>query len=373
MKREISVVLCPASFEKPRMSEASILPFADGRLFLAYTEYYGGDWEDGGPAHIMGRWSPDGGETWSEPFVVQENIGRLNCMEASLVALPSGRVLLSFLRKDRESVVDENRKRTEEGLLHIMVKHSDDGCATWSEPIDVSRGEGYWCGTNDRLLRLSSGRLLIPAARGFAHAWLSDDDGASWRLCRGPLPPDDVAEPVVAELADGSLRMFLRTRTGNIFVARSHDGGENWGELDKWGPAGAAAPCIVRRVPGSEDLLMVWDNHPIRTNFTAAVSRDGGRIWENYRILEEQRTWPLLLSHAYPSLAFSDGNAHLTYWETHWAGREKRLFHLVYRRLPISWFYEEIPRREPAFDVRRKISEVFYADTTFDGEKRPAA
>ncbi|MBT4815024.1 MAG: hypothetical protein HON70_04955, partial [Lentisphaerae bacterium] len=55
--------------------------------------------------------------------------------------------------------------------------------------------------------------------------------------------------------------------------------------------------------------------------------------------------WPIPRSHTYPSLAFLHGNAHLTYWETHSHPEAGRLFHLIYRRLPITWFYEKRPRR----------------------------
>lgn len=369
--KEISIVVCPASAEHCRQSEASILPFEDGRLLLAYTDFYAGEWEDQGPARIMGKWSPDEGETWSEPFLLQENIGQRNVMEASLLRLPSGRILLSFLRKDSQ--------RTEkiEGLLHLMVKHSDDDGKTWSEPQQVSQGEKYWCGCHDRLLRLSSGRLLISAAIAeHCHVWISDDDGTTWRLCKKPVEVEGVSkagEPTVVELAGGTVKMFIRNTSKFIFIAESGDGGESWEKLDKygkWGPYSTTAPCMVRRVPGSDDLLLIWNNCLVRTNLTAAISGDGGTVWENYRILEEQEGWPVPRSHSYPSLAFLNGNAHLTYWETHNYYKPSRLFHLVYRRLPITWFYERAVRRAPVYDLSTIVREVLYPDTIFDGEKR---
>lgn len=359
---ERSIVICPASEEHCRQTEASILPFDDGRLLLAYTDFYAGEWEDKGPARIMGKWSHDEGEIWSESFLMQENIGKLNVMEASLLRLPSGRILLSFLAKHTEKTKDC------EGLLHIMVKHSDDDGKTWSEPLQVSQGEKYWCGCYDRLLRLSSGRILIPAAVEHCHVWISDDEGETWRLCKKPIECGG-GEPVVVELSDHKLKMFMRTSKGNIFIAESIDGGETWGNLDDWGPYSADAPCMVRRVPGSDDLLIVLVNCSVRTNLTSAISSDGGKIWTHYRILEEQEGWPLPRSHCYPSLTFLNGNAHLTYWETHRYYKPERLFHLVYRRLPISWFYEQRDRREPVYNLHALIKDVYYPDTAFNGEK----
>ena len=89
--------------------------------------------------------------------------------------------------------------------------------------------------------------------------------------------------------------------------------------------------------------------------------------FEDYFILEEQEDWPISRSHAYPSLTFQNGNAHLTYWETHEHGEAERLFHLVYRRLSIAWFYKERPRRAPVYDVAR---DMLCAKTVYDGEER---
>ena len=367
---EISVVICPADVTHCRQTEASILPFDDGRLFLGYTDFYAGLWRDGGPGRIMGKWSHDEGETWSEPFLVQENIGKMNVMEASLLRLPSGRVLLSFMQKDSEG--DPHRGG---GVLHSLLKVSDDECATWSGITQITEGDEYWCSTNDRLLRLRNGRILLPSSvRALGcHVWLSDDDGLTWRRSTDVLPPPEghrYAEPTVVELADGTVAMFIRTSTGNIHIAHSLDSGDHWELHSNWGPAAPFAPCMVRRVPDSDDLLLIWTNHSIRSNLTAAVSRDRGETWDSFRLLEAQEDWPLGRSHTYPSLTFLHGNAHMTYWETHHHEQAGRLFHLVYRRLPISWFYERPSRRPPVYKTG---SEERDASTTFDGEQRTQA
>jgi len=95
---------------------------------------------------------------------------------------------------------------------------------------------------------------------------------------------------------------------------RSFDAGETWAvENTDWGPSSATAPCILRRVPESEDLLLIWNNNVQRSDLSSAISRDGGRVWENFRNLEPSEGWPLPRSHQYPSLTFLHGNAHLTY------------------------------------------------------------
>ena len=362
----ISTVVCPASAKHCRQTEASILPFEDGRLFLAYTDFYGSECKDAGAARIMGKWSGDEGVTWSAPFLVQENIGELNVMEASLLRLPSGRVLLSFMRKD-----SEGGGNLVGGRLHPMLKHSDDDCQTWSDLVQITEGDAYWCSTNDRLVRLQGGRILLPAREreSGSHVWLSDDDGATWRKSSGTVRAPEgerYAEPTVVELADTTVAMFLRTTTGNIHVAHSSDEGDTWALHSSSGPAAPFAPCMVKRLPGSDDLLLIWNNHSIRSNLTSAISRDDGETWQNLRLLEEQEGWPIPRSHTYPSLTFLNGNAHITYWETHAHPEARLLFHLIYRRLPITWFYEKRARRAAIY---APDTNELSATAVYDGEE----
>ena len=350
----ICTYLATATPEHSRQTEASIVKLQDGRLFLAWTDFTTGDWQDHGSARIMGRWSKDNGTTWSDPVLLQENIGRLNVMIASLLQLPSGRILLCFHRKDVEM--------TE---CHLMVKWSDDNGKTWTPPIQVTYGHpGYWCGTNDRFRQLKTGRVLLPAGN-FAGmtTFYSDDDGENWTYSKNWITPpagDRYAEPVAVELADGSVLMLIRTRSKYIKFARSTDGGESWTAWalpDSTLPPAPYSPCNCKRVPGSDDLLLIWNNNcGHRIPLTAAISPDGGRSWRHMRDLEPFLHIPPVNTYAYPSIAFEGGNVHITYWDTHSTQQEsadreaadiqsgqgvgQRLFHLKYRRLPLSWFYE---------------------------------
>jgi hypothetical protein len=94
-------------------------------------------------------------------------------------------------------------------------------------------------------------------------------------------------------------------------------------------------------VPGSDDLLLVWNNNRTRTPLTAAISSDSGETWRHFRNLEEMDGWPPRRSHTYPSITFFRGNVHLTYWEA--VPQTLPIYHvsLKYRRLPIGWFYEK--------------------------------
>jgi len=363
---ELGTIICPASAKHCRQSEASILALNDGRLLLAYTDFYGGNWHDEGSARIMGKTSLNEGETWSDSFVIQENIGKNNVMGASLLLLSSGRILLSFMCKDSEPT------QIHCGVLHSYLIHSDDNGASWSEPIKMTSGDRYWCSANDRLIQLKSGRILLPSGDGETGnlcCWLSDDSGNSWKKSKESILNDEdkrFAEPCLVELSSGELAMFIRTNTKNIHIAYSNDEGDSWELRNSWAPFSCESPCMVRRLPDSKDLLLIWNNSGIRNNFTAAISSDDGLNWQNYRLLEEQETWPMTRSHAYPSLVFHNQYAHISYWETHNYGKNHRLFHLIYRRLPIEWFYEKKTRRLPAYNPS---TEELSAKAIYNGEE----
>lgn len=369
--QEISIILCRADDQHPRRDMASILAFDDGRLLCAYGECYAGVEGDEGPAHIQGRWSHDDGMTWSDSFLIQKNIGKVCTIEPSLLRPPSGRILLSFIRVDRSHLEPGGN-----GIVQ-MVRWSDDDCRTWSKPIELNE----MCSDevcNDRLIRLSSGRIILPGSTVF----FSDDDGVTWKHSK----EDGGCEPSAAELADGSLLKLSRSGSAStdfrLTPTRSRDGGETWytDELD-WGPRSSNAPCILRRVPNSDDLLLIWCNNTERTDLSSALSHDGGRSWVNFRNLEPSEGWPLLRSHQYPSLTFSRGFAHLTYREAHRHPNAREaafsnargephkvqwLIHLVYRRLPIEWFYAppwqfaDTPRRKPLYDLNKLTNDFFF-------------
>ena len=62
-------VVCPYSVEWPRNSEGPLAVLSDGSWLLAWSAFYGGLWDDA-PAHIMGRWSHDKGETDTRDRIV---------------------------------------------------------------------------------------------------------------------------------------------------------------------------------------------------------------------------------------------------------------------------------------------------------------
>ena len=255
---DISTLVYAATDEHPRYTEGSVLALHDGSLLFAVTEF-GGNGSDFAKARIIARTSADGGHTWGEPRVLQENTGRLERHERhpALDRRPAqaGHVAMFYLQKD---AYDD---------LQMFVRFSDDEAQTFGDPILVSRDPGYHVVNNDRVTQLSSGRLDRP---GRHHHQCAEREPLRLPLLlfrrRRPdldrrAPADRSAETRRdgaggRRTPDGRLLMIIRTQLGFIATSYSRDGGDTWsaaGQLDVVAPE---APATIRRIPATGDLLL---------------------------------------------------------------------------------------------------------------------
>lgn len=333
---------------RPRNSEGAFLVTDDQRFAFAYTRFEGGA-RDASEASIVIRETEDGGASWSEDRVLVPNEGQLNVMSVSIEPIAPDDVLLFYARKDGW------------GDCHLAVRRSRDRLRSLSDPVDVIGDPGYYVVNNDRVVQHSSGRLVAPAALhpcedgtketwsacGRAMFYLSDDEGRSWRRSRDILePPDEVGvsgfqEPGVVELRDGRLWMFARNSVGFQWQSMSDDGGETWSTPSPSVLASPCSPASIKRIPATDDLLAVWNDHsgahPFpegrRTPLCAAVSTDDGATWRPSRIVEpDPDGW-----YCYTAIAFLSDAALLGYC----AGDRDvgGLNRLKVTRVPLSWIY----------------------------------
>lgn len=300
----------------PRNSEGAFLDLKDGRILFAYSRYIGDSVATASPCCIAVKYSNDYGDTWSEDEVVVEsgNYGIVNAMSVSLMRMLDGQIGLFYLiRRARNDV-----------RLHIS-RSSDEG-KTWSEAQCVIPGLGYYITNNDRVVRLSTGRLVVPAAyhkmsgetteydelkskndsRAIAHFFLSDDDGRSWReaqsycALQAPRSKTGLQEPGVVELNNGALWAWARTDLGCQYEMFSHDGGESWTQAAPSPFISPCSPLSMKRWPRYDCLLAVWNPIPKyqtrriapytsgRTPLIGAISRDEGRTWVDAFSLETE-------------------------------------------------------------------------------------
>ncbi|MCL6518859.1 MAG: glycoside hydrolase [Armatimonadetes bacterium] len=334
-----TTMVAPATNMFPRNTEGSIVELKDGRLLLAWTQFYGGTADNAG-AVIAGVTSSDGGRSWSKPFLLQENVGKCNVMSVSLLRLKSGRIGMFYLVKN--SLSD----------LQVYARYSSDEGKTWGSPVRITPDEGYNVMNNDRVIQLSSGRILAPIAYtpdiskptpAVSFVLYSDDEGRTWRKSSPDIyaPKRGAMEPGVVELADGRVLMIIRTQTGRIYHTYSYDGGAHWEEAKPMCVVSPESPASIKRIPGTGDLLLVWNNNfepekshgGIRNPLTVGISRDGGKTWTNIKNIESApgKSW------AYTSILFLGKDVLLTYYETeNWADG----LSLKFRSIPLEWLYQ---------------------------------
>lgn len=317
-------VPAPVGPDNPRNSEAAIVPLNDGSLLLGWTEFYAGDGADHGPARISGLLSKDGGKTWADKRTLIENDGGCNVMEVNFLRLKDDRIALFYCQKNSESAD-----------CRVMMRASADEGATWSQALQISPDNKYTGLTNGRAIRLASGRILLEAWEGGdSYCYLSDDDGLTWRESERVKPGDGSWEPAAIQLKDGRVLMLMRTGLGGQYKSISTDGGETWSDPVETPLKGTAAPVSISRIPTTGDLLAVWNHNPgngSRTPLTAAVSKDEGETWVQFRNVEEKPgdAW------AYPAVTWLNDQALLTYF-SYTGGLSLHL-----KIIPAAWFYEE--------------------------------
>jgi sialidase-1 len=385
-------VLRPLSPLNPKNTEGSGVVLKDGSILLLWTEFLDVNlmperdrpafsplrrsaWSDDGYARISGIVSKDGGRTWSQPRVYADDAdARVNTMSPALLRLPDGRLMLAY------SWRSGGNHRDNYGPCARRVRFSSDEGATWSDPTRITPDDGtYHTGCHDRAWALPSGRILVQChtntARGtgtgdrFYHKTVylaySDDVGKTWQ--RTAHLTENVAvglnESCVAQRADGSLLMVLRSWRGNSFYSESTDQGTTWTTPRPSGVVNPDAPTYLTRIPGTDDLLMIWNcnfnlsRHTLhvpakegrpaidvplgghatsRCPLLCAVSRDGGRTWGLPRVLENDLNYEW----GYPGVIFNGADMLIHYFRSPAITRGREL---VLARAPITWLYEEKP------------------------------
>jgi sialidase-1 len=332
----IEATIAPATESNRRNTEGDIVVLRGGTLFAAWSEFYGGNRDDSS-ARIVGSRSSDGGRTWGERYVLQENIGQQNVMSVSLIRSQSGDILMFFGVKNGP---DD---------LHFYTRRSADDAKTWSEPVRMHDEPGYFVMNNDRVMQLRDGRLLAPMAftekvwtssEAFRTVvYYSDDDGHTWTLGPAKLeaPKRGAMEPGLLEMPDGRILQIIRTQVGMIWHSYSSDRGETWSEAMPWTMAAPESPSTLIRMPDLDDLLLIYNpdvdldagHSGTRTPLVGAVSQDNGKTWSEPRMIEPDPD----ATYAYTSATVDSDRILLTYYYA-----KDRLYSLRFKSIPADYF-----------------------------------
>ena len=245
-----------------------------------------------------------------------------------------------------------------------------DGAQPWSAPRLMVPAPGYFVLNNDRVIQLSSGRLIAPVAfhrtrrsdprdsgcwdsRAIALWYLSDDEGQSWREANDwwalPLRSrSGLQEPGVVELADGRVFAWARTDLGAQWGCVSTNAGVSWPPPAATSLQSPLSPASIKRLPGCGDLLAVFNDHsgafPFpkgkRSPLVAAISSDGGKTWPVRRVVEDDPQGV----YCYTAIHFVDGAALLGYFDFRGLGAQGGN-RLRLRRVGLDWLRAAPPIR----------------------------
>ena len=340
-------VIETATEAMPRCDTASVAELSDGRLMVVYHKF-DASIQDDGPARIWSKMSSDGGKTWGKPrMLVDVAPGDVSVMMPALLKLASGDLLLTCSRIHAPFGTSSTQ---------LLLRSSDDGKTFVEQPPIWKRSPELWeQGGASSLVQLRSGRLVLPFHRAtdnvrkiWSTCYLSDDEGKTWRMSKSEirLPRRGAMEPSVAELKDGTLVMSLRTQLGGPYLSISTDAGETWSPAEFIGLEGGESCTCLRRIPGSDDLLLLWNNSKYtpghhhygeRNPLTAAISSDGGKTW---RIVSNIVSGP---DDHYTNLDCfftSKDKAIITHMFARpaWTGKRVNLHAAI---IDMSWFYQE--------------------------------
>jgi len=315
----------------------AIVELKDGRLLLAYTQMPGG-------RAVAMRSSTDKGKTWSDESLLvpppQPEAADRYC-HPSFLRLANGQILLSYIYVGA----------TKPLFGHNYYRRSVDDGKTWGDQLIVTPHKGYNIMHNDKLVQLSSGRIIGPIEYEWSkpeddhggyvsYTVYSDDNGYSWHDSKNMvnLLPVEAQEPHVVELKDGRLMMLMRTYSGFVARAYSEDQGESWSKGERVEelelPPYSTSALNVKRIPKTGDLLLLrctgGPKEPFRrrTPFCSILSKDDGATWTNQRTMMGDPED----DYGYPSLLFIDNLALIAY-------HQRDGLHVL--RIGVDWFYQQ--------------------------------
>lgn len=287
------VIVRAADEERVRSDTASVHERPDGSLLIAYHSYsHGPDGgTDFGAAKIYLAESFDGGRHWTNERMMADVVeGDLNVMSPYLCQV-KGEILLGYVRNHSH------------GDTSMYLHRSTDGGASFGEAQPIwEHADAYRIqGGASSLVRLNSGRLVLPV-QSCDEVWVpdenqtigtyfSDDGGHTWEASENTiyLPLRGAMEPSIAQRADDTLLMSIRSQLGAVFLSESLDEGKTWSRAYTTGLRSPESCTCLRRLPDSDDLVLFWndseyvaDHHHcgIRSPLSAAISSDGGRSWD---------------------------------------------------------------------------------------------
>lgn len=310
-----SFVFTPGDYGSRYYRIPAIVTTCDGNLLAVADKRIESMADLPGKIDVVARISRDGGRTWGEYVTVIANDEAGGYGDPALVVdRRSGDVLM---------ICTHGNGLWQDAPGRITVVRSRDNGRSWGAPLYIN--DSILCtgadgtqpiknvkgafASSGGAVQLDNGRIMFALVvrekdkRGFLnYAIYSDDGGYSWGVSATPAHTDG-DEAKVAQLADGSLVMSIRSRTkgGPRQFSYSYDRGETWsapvGASDITDPA--CNGDIIRYTHGGRDILLqsipaAMTNNPAmfendtdgvldeRADIAVFISDDGGVSWPSH-------------------------------------------------------------------------------------------
>jgi predicted neuraminidase len=236
----------------------SIERAANGRLWCTY--FTGGPKEPDIENRIILTTSDDDGDTWCEPYTVQEREGNTRLFDSSLWHDPNGKLWLFFCQA--------NLEEKEFSIWYITCENSDSADPHWSDPVRLEFDVTY-CFRSTKPTVLSTGAWVLPIyfTNDMPEIWLhkeawqavgiTGDQGKTWSF-HGEVyaGPQWALENMILERTDGSLLMLMRTDGGVLWQSSSTDGGRTWSDASASQIDNPGSRFFIRRLASGRVLLI---------------------------------------------------------------------------------------------------------------------
>jgi len=366
------VMVAEGTEEHPRHGGADMIELKDGSIFMVKMEIRKSDLEqpagDDAPSDLVTLLSRDGGRTWGEQRTfIQPAPGETAAYCPGLLRLRNGEILFRY-EMYHHFVKDEPMS------ISAYACKSRDECRTFSEPVTIWSRSEHHAGSMNDLRQLSTGRIVVPVCymegtalqddgkegtlaptnTSRAGCFYSDDEGQTWKECDDYvyLPMRGAMEPKVEELKDGRLMMVMRTQLGSVFKSYSEDGGQTWSNAQTTGLRSPESCPLLRRIPQTGDLMLIWNDSPydptfdhygLRSPLSVTLSGDEGLTWRKSKAVETDPEWEFTNPAA---IVTSRGTVLVAYEASKYArltppgklGRTR--MHLKLAIFDLDWLYE---------------------------------
>lgn len=238
-------------WDPPGRPGGNTVVFRQGETIWHFVDVIEGRGWNSAVLYLMN--SDDGGASWSEPRIFDEEPGMM--VRHRPVRLSDGRILLP--------AYDE---KTWRGFAYI----TDDGGDSWCRSGWMSASSGA---IQPAIIERADGGLhaLLRSDRHASHAWecSSDDEGESWSECRASslLNPNSGVD-MISTTGGETIACFNDTHSGRtpLTLALSHDGGQTWSHRrDIESAAGEYSyPTLMDDSDGTAHLVYTWQRERIR-------------------------------------------------------------------------------------------------------------